>query len=308
MPEENTIRYWKISPGERAFLWDECRKNNLICLGWSHDTNWKKTKFGDLVSKSNKELIKNVLREEYLYEHTEKQISSWADIIKDFFDIKPSHKVIVYDKDYHINALADVIGEYEFNKKIEYPHTKAVEWIKIFDPPYNIKPFEDELVKKISRNRTVVEITKNDWDTIYAKGVGGKTVPSHRPFKKSQMITDDVSPFEAEAKLLPEGAKTTISVNKYERNPQARKKCIENYGTKCQICGFCFKEKYGSIGEDFIEVHHKKPISEIGESYVVNPVDDLSPVCSNCHSMLHRKRGQTIDVEELKEFIRQEYV
>ena len=120
---------------------------------------------------------------------------------------------------------------------------------------------------------------------------------------KKQMYTDLPNTLEAEARLLPEGAKTNISVNKYERNPKARNECISHHGTTCQICGFDFKDVYGEIGDGFIEVHHKYLISEIGESYEVNPIDDLIPVCSNCHSMLHRKRNETMDVKELKERI-----
>ncbi|MGB8698791.1 MAG: HNH endonuclease, partial [Thermosynechococcaceae cyanobacterium] len=36
-------------------------------------------------------------------------------------------------------------------------------------------------------------------------------------------------------------------------------------------------------------VHHIKPISEIGESYIVDPVTDLIPVCPNCHAVIHLK-------------------
>lgn len=110
-------------------------------------------------------------------------------------------------------------------------------------------------------------------------------------------------PLESEALLLSEGTKCVISVNRYERNKEARGKCIHHYGAKCQICGFDFQEKYGNIGEGFIEVHHKIPISEIGDVYEVDPIKDLIPTCSNCHSMLHRKKGETLKVEELKEMM-----
>ena len=33
MPEENTIRYWKISPGEGGKYWKECKDNKLIFIG-----------------------------------------------------------------------------------------------------------------------------------------------------------------------------------------------------------------------------------------------------------------------------------
>lgn len=87
-----------------------------------------------------------------------------------------------------------------------------------------------------------------------------------------------------------EGATQQIAVNIYERNPKARSACIEHYGTKCIICGFSFQEKFGDIGKDFIHVHHIKPLGEIGAEYKVDPLNDLCPVCPNCHAMLHRRK------------------
>ncbi|MEZ9143974.1 HNH endonuclease [Vibrio sp. 10N.286.52.C3] len=91
-----------------------------------------------------------------------------------------------------------------------------------------------------------------------------------------------------ESQEYVEGAVKQVTVNKYERDPKARKACIEYYGTRCQICSFDFAKKYGPHGSGFIEVHHIKPLNTIAKSYKVDPVKDLIPVCSNCHSILHR--------------------
>ncbi|MCL1894314.1 MAG: EVE domain-containing protein [Holophagaceae bacterium] len=92
----------------------------------------------------------------------------------------------------------------------------------------------------------------------------------------------------AEAEMLPEGAKRTIIVNVYERNPQAREQCINEHGHICVVCGFDFGMEYGDIGKDYIHVHHKKPLHEIKEGYNVDPINDLVPICPNCHSMTHK--------------------
>lgn len=98
-----------------------------------------------------------------------------------------------------------------------------------------------------------------------------------------------------------EGAKKIITVNQYERNPIARQKCIEANGCKCKVCGIDFEEKYGVIGRGFIHVHHIVPISTIRESYQVDPIRDLVPVCPNCHAMLHRGHNSiTLTIDELK--------
>ena len=91
--------------------------------------------------------------------------------------------------------------------------------------------------------------------------------------------------------LLIEGAMRDILTNRYERNPEARKKCIAVNGTACKICGFDFGDAYGAIFSGKIEVHHKVPLSQIREDYVVDPVNDLIPVCPNCHMVLHSKPG-----------------
>lgn len=101
---------------------------------------------------------------------------------------------------------------------------------------------------------------------------------------------------------LIEGAMKTISINVYERNIAARKKCIEHYGLNCVVCKFNFFDIYGSIGENFIHVHHLIPLNEIQKEYEVDPIEDLRPVCPNCHSMLHRRKP-AYTIEELKAFL-----
>ncbi len=90
-------------------------------------------------------------------------------------------------------------------------------------------------------------------------------------------------------KSFYEGAKKQIYVNSYERNKDARDQCIRHYGTQCVICDFDFQKVYGEIGKGVIHVHHLKPLSDIGETYRVDPIEDLRPVCPNCHVIIHKK-------------------
>lgn len=113
----------------------------------------------------------------------------------------------------------------------------------------------------------------------------------------------EIYPDEINEKILIEGAKKQITVNAYERNPKARTKCIERYGYDCFICEFNFKNSYGDIGKEFIHVHHLKPLSEIQEEYEVNPMEDLRPVCPNCHAMLHRK-VPAYSIDEIKNILK----
>ena len=93
-----------------------------------------------------------------------------------------------------------------------------------------------------------------------------------------------------------------MQVNRYERNPEARAKCIEIHKARCKICEMSFAETYGTFAKDFIHVHHLTQIANIGNSYKINPKTDLRPVCPNCHAIIH-KRNPAYTIEEVKKFI-----
>jgi len=99
---------------------------------------------------------------------------------------------------------------------------------------------------------------------------------------------------------LPEGAMEKIAVNKYERNRINRKCCLDYYGYDCKVCGINFEKHYGSIGKNYIHVHHITPVSQLGPDYVIHPIDDLVPVCPNCHSMIH-KNDPPFTIDEMKQ-------
>jgi len=62
-----------------------------------------------------------------------------------------------------------------------------------------------------------------------------------------------------------------------------------NGNIKCSVCKFSFTEFYGEFGDGFIEAHHDYPLSQLSEETIVQ-VSDLSPICANCHRMIHRSR------------------
>ncbi len=74
------------------------------------------------------------------------------------------------------------------------------------------------------------------------------------------------------------------------------------HGLICAACGFNFEGAYGAHGAGYIEMHHLKPIAEGARR---SRVEDLRPVCANCHRMLHR--GDTIlSIEELSRIVEAE--
>ena len=104
------------------------------------------------------------------------------------------------------------------------------------------------------------------------------------------VITDTHLPEELPDGIeYKEGSVQQIKVNRYERDPKARADCLSYYGYACRVCSIKLSDVYGAIAKDLIHVHHIKPISKIGESYRVDPVSDLIPVCPNCHAIIHLK-------------------
>jgi hypothetical protein len=129
--------------------------------------------------------------------------------------------------------------------------------------------------------------------------------PSYSP---SVTLGQRVNPLPDEldsSQPLVEGSRYQVTVNAYERDPRARQLCINKYGTICVICGFSFGHVYGAVADGFIHVHHLRPLSEIGTEYEVNPVEDLRPVCPNCHAVLHR-RVPAYSIEEVRAFLGQQ--
>ena len=83
------------------------------------------------------------------------------------------------------------------------------------------------------------------------------------------------------------------STKQIYRSQAARAECIRLKGCHCNICGFDFEKTYGELGKDYIEVHHITPIGQLStaEGYEgTDPQNDLIPLCSNCHSMIHRRK------------------
>jgi 5-methylcytosine-specific restriction protein A len=78
------------------------------------------------------------------------------------------------------------------------------------------------------------------------------------------------------------------------RESELRRKKIEqalaaNGKLVCEVpnCGFDFKERYGSVGEGYAQVHHLIPLNKAPPEGRKIFLNDLAIVCANCHVMIH---------------------
>jgi len=113
--------------------------------------------------------------------------------------------------------------------------------------------------------------------------------------------------------IIQEGLKKITEVERYERSSHLRDYALtffaERGGLMCHCCRFDFSAFYGKeIGGGFIEIHHIKPIfQQKGENLIQTikvAVQNLMPVCSNCHRMIHRNWSKPREVQYLIEGIR----
>lgn len=136
-------------------------------------------------------------------------------------------------------------------------------------------------------------------------------IRDHPMERKSQVRPlSELESFEV-VKGASEGRRIRIYSTKYERKPQNRDAAIalakKKHGRPiCEACGFDFEAVYGTLGHDFIEVHHNKPLFEQDGEVSINPATDLNCLCSNCHRMVHRNKDRTRTVKQLSETIQKQ--
>lgn len=121
---------------------------------------------------------------------------------------------------------------------------------------------------------------------------------SRDPFADMVANEDDESAF-------PEGTESYQLHKKRERDPyiilQAKALRLKNtQRLECEVCQTDFFKIYGELGNGFIEAHHKIPVAKL-DGTTKTLITDLALVCSNCHRMLHRSGGRSVD--ELRELI-----
>lgn len=126
------------------------------------------------------------------------------------------------------------------------------------------------------------------------------------PIDESQSQVEDLpTPLEpAESgRAFLEGRSYEVTQTRIERSADARRKCIEKYGSACAICGFDFAAFYGDSVKGRIHVHHLNPLADATQEREVDPIRDLRPVCPNCHLVIHA-RSPMYSLEEMGHMIR----
>ena len=157
---------------------------------------------------------------------------------------------------------------------------------------------QNKKISKTFKGKEKVQLSHAEKAKVYKtpsdSPSSGVAEPSHEP------KTDHLQPSEDEP--LTEGKIRQVSLTIHERNRKYRQICLTEHGYVCAACGMDFEKFYGEIGREFIEVHHLERIADTDGEHEIDPKTDLVPLCSNCHSMIHRKKGgKPFTLDELKQ-------
>ncbi len=190
-------------------------------------------------------------------------------------------------------------GRSNYEGTINWKEDGSIKGLRLPQEQFDMFMSNTQIVKGSKISLEIILEVNNVVETVNEQYAidGGSNISSE--YKENHDIR---YPDEETASPLIEGLLGKVYVNRFERNEDARKQCINYYLAKCRVCKFDFSEVYGDVGEHFIHVHHLIELSSIRESYVVDPIKHLRPVCANCHAMLH-KRKPAYTIEELQNII-----
>lgn len=120
-----TRRVVKIAPGRDARFWDDCLKNNYICVGWDE--------VGDLSEFEDEDALREAFEGAYLQSEyngnrskcTEKARELWA-----LVDLEPGDIVVANRGMSHVLAIGEVVEPgYEWHpERQDHKHTVHVKW------------------------------------------------------------------------------------------------------------------------------------------------------------------------------------
>ena len=136
-------------------------------------------------------------------------------------------------------------------------------------------------------------------EVILTRGARAPRSPAVGPRTAKEWFPDESA---LPGKFL-EGGRKQVTVNGIERDARARRECVRYYGHRCLVCDLLFSERYGALGQDFIHVHHLRPLGTSLKRRVTDPTKDLVPICPNCHAMLHQ-RTPPLSIAALRRLVR----
>lgn len=251
---------WRLIAHHDAALaaLEEMKERNRIAIGWSSTGDLRKAK----VSSSDE--VTSLIAESY--DEISNGHLGGPSLWNLYRKIRTGDLVIV-NANGRRNCVFEILGDYLFESR-------------------------PRLIMGYAHQRPAA-LTELDPDRLWAS-VGAKVAAGQNLRWTLAACTE--SPATAR-EVLREGGRYAVISTAIERNPWARQRCIQHFGCKCFVCEFDFEKIWGDLGRGYIHVHHKIALSQMTAEHEVDPIEDLVPLCPNCHAMAHQ--GSGISIEKL---------
>lgn len=164
--KNDEIQYWRISPGQKGYLWREQKLNDCIAIGWSEtgslknkDENWLRRKLRDM---------------QWPGKRAFEQLSDFC------WTVQKGHKVVACTSGKGIYAIGTITGDYEYNEALEYRHSRKVQWETTFWSPVPIDLLgleKSSFYYKFhgSSSWTIRELKLDEWNKFHSQLVKVKT-------------------------------------------------------------------------------------------------------------------------------------
>lgn len=164
-PVPGTIRYWKISPGENAFKWEDSRDDGYISVGWDE--------IGDVSEITREEFDERV--NEVRTAHPDWTKEGMEQVWK-FAQIKEGDRIVANKGTSEVLGVGTVIGPYYFVPDTEHGHRLPVHWDDL----------KTRRVREGGWRKTLIEIDKAKFEAILNVPTRGPLNPEYSLDKFSE--------------------------------------------------------------------------------------------------------------------------
>lgn len=225
---------------------------------------------------------------ELIADFAEKEL---AEFIRRYADANFKGLYVEQDHNYYDRIIRLIPLHQDMKAANESAHLKFTAHLKLYSTFLESKEY-----KKLFKRRIA---GANEKPTTTPATSGGSASDSRLATPSAPQFREET---EGERKHI------TKEIEVIYRNPALRQQCLDRYGYQCQCCGMNFAELYGEeLGGNFIEVHHLRLISTFEKDGVPeNFLENLVPLCSNCHSMIHHIKDSEHTLRDLREAYRGE--
>jgi 5-methylcytosine-specific restriction endonuclease McrBC GTP-binding regulatory subunit McrB len=153
-------RYWKIAPGRNAVAWSEWKERGIAAIGWPE--------LGDLTRVSKGEFDNRAAKCAAEHDYGKGMSQVWT-----FRGIRPGDRIVANQGKHTVVGIGTVVSGYQFMPGThivegeDYPHQIRVNW-------------DDTVPKSVEQygwQRTIVELSKEDFDALLAQGPATEARP-----------------------------------------------------------------------------------------------------------------------------------